>query len=147
MKSNKITEKQIHDISRLCHIFVFISSSPEHWSDKLKNMSPVDLGLINEVTNNPDPIIKEIKEKLDIPPSTLTSSINRLEKKGLIRREISTKDRRSYELQLTDKGEEIQSEHLKVDRMAARKLLESLDSNKDRDEFIRLLSIIIEHIN
>ncbi|MCD4843972.1 MAG: MarR family transcriptional regulator [Methanosarcinales archaeon] len=98
----------------------------------MKNMSPVDLGLINEVTNNPDPIIKEIKEKLDIPPSTLTSSINRLEKKGLIRCMISTKDRRSYELQLTDKGEEIQSEHLKVDRMAARKLLESLDSNEER---------------
>lgn len=34
----------------------------------------------------------------------LTSMIDRLEKKNLIKRAISTKDRRSYKLELTEEG-------------------------------------------
>jgi len=147
MESDKITKRQIQDVNRLYHILFFIYGSCVYLSDKLKNMTPVDLTLINEVAKNPDPVVKEIKERLDIPPSTLSSAINRLEERGLIKRLINTKDRRSFRLELTDKGEEIQSEHLRIDRLGACKVLESLDTYKNREEFIRLISMIIERMD
>ena len=45
----------------------------------------------------------------------LTSMIDRLEKKNLIKRAISTKDRRSYKLELTEEGRKTQVEHDKFD--------------------------------
>ena len=62
MKSNEITEKQIQEINRLCHILVVIYGSCGYWSEKLKNMTAVDLALINELATNSDAIVKERKE-------------------------------------------------------------------------------------
>jgi DNA-binding MarR family transcriptional regulator len=84
----------------------------------------------------------DIRKALDIPHSTLTSAINRLEKRGFLKRVITQQDRRSYSLRLTKKGEQVQTEHHRVDIMLADKLLEALDTNKERVQLIRLLAKI-----
>jgi DNA-binding MarR family transcriptional regulator len=48
---------------------------------------------------------------LSIDPAALTRSLNRLEAKGLVRRERSTQDRRAVHLWLTDEGRAV-AEHV-----------------------------------
>lgn len=57
--------------------------------------------------------IKMIKlaEKLGVTTGTLTVSIDRLEEKGLLRRVPHKSDRRSYLIELTEKGQEVFARH------------------------------------
>ncbi len=48
--------------------------------------------------------IAGLQARLAVPPSTLSSILNRLEKKGLVRRQTSTRDRRKFDLVLTREG-------------------------------------------
>ncbi len=50
---------------------------------------------------------KELGERTLITKGTLTGVIERLEQKGLVLRERSTKDKRSYFVRLTDRGEAV----------------------------------------
>lgn len=55
--------------------------------------------------------MSEIAEKLDITMGTLTASVNRLEKKGYVRRERDTSDRRIVLASLTERGEFVEEVH------------------------------------
>ena len=51
--------------------------------------------------------IKEVRRKLSIPGSSLTFTIDSLEKKKLIKRQRSKEDRRQWLLSLSAKGEQL----------------------------------------
>ena len=55
-----------------------------------------------------------IAKDINVAGSTLTGVLDRLEGKGLIRREATAKDRRVVEIWLTDKGHKIQEPLLKI---------------------------------
>ncbi len=55
---------------------------------------------------------KEIAEKLSLPKSTVTNVIDSLEKQGILKRSIGKKDRRSFLITLTKKGEKTLEEIL-----------------------------------
>lgn len=112
------------------------------WSKKIEGLSLMDLHILQLASDQQDLILMDIRKVLDIPHSTLTSAINRLEKRGFLKRVITQRDRRSYSLKLTKKGERVQTEHHRVDIMLADKLLEALDTNKEREQLIRLLGKI-----
>lgn len=63
----------------------------------------------------------------------LTSMIDRLEKKNLIKRAISTKDRRSYKLELTEEGRKTQVEHDKFETEFYARITNSLDTYEERE--------------
>lgn len=115
---------------------------PSTWSATFEGLSPVDLHVLGIVERWPDVILREIKEYLDVPNSTLTGIVDRLESKGLIERVISTRDRRSYGLALTGKGRALRDEQRQIRREAAARMLAALDSDAERDEFVRLLGKI-----
>ncbi|MCL5986038.1 MAG: MarR family transcriptional regulator [Actinobacteria bacterium] len=50
---------------------------------------------------------KEIAVKLSLPKSSVTYIIDSLEKRGLVKRKLDTRDRRSWLVFLTDKGEKM----------------------------------------
>ena len=52
-----------------------------------------------------------LAEKLGVTTGTLTVSIDRLEEKGLLRRVPHQSDRRSYLIELTEKGQEVFARH------------------------------------
>lgn len=83
-------------------------SSVLDYPKELKDLSTIDISVINIVSSNPGIIVGEIAEHLKIPNSTLTSSLNRLENKGIAKRVISTRDRRSFSIELTQKGRFLQ---------------------------------------
>jgi len=89
-------------------------------------------------------MIREIAESLGIPNSTLTSSINRLEKAGLAERAISRRDRRSFTLELTEKGRKVQQMHLDFEKAFFGLILRRLPSSRERNELMNLIETILK---
>ena len=62
--------------------------------------------IIATLGNTPGMTYKELGERTLITKGTLTGVIERLEQKGLVARERSSKDKRSFFVRLTPKGED-----------------------------------------
>ena len=114
------------------------------WSEKLEGIRLVDLHILKIADENPKILLGEIRNQLIIPHSTLTSAIDRLEKKNLIYRVISQKDKRSFELKLTNEGLFIREENKRVDMLIGSMVLEALDTEKEIISLIKILEIILE---
>ncbi len=116
------------------------------WSPVLRGMAQLDLHVLKLIAEYPTIQPKEICAELHIPPSTLTSALNRLEKRGLLQRQINRFDRRSFHLELTPQGWEIHREHERVDRMITEKALDMLDSEDETQLFIDLLAKVSQRL-
>lgn len=117
----------------------------ENYSRELDNLTSLDISIINIAAFNPDIIVREIAEILNIPNSTLTSALNRLEEKNLAHRIISKRDRRSFSIELTENGQKIQQKHLKLEREYFEDILNRLDSHTEIETFLKLFKKIVEH--
>jgi DNA-binding MarR family transcriptional regulator len=116
------------------------------WSNKLEDIHFLDLHLLSQAEHHPEDAIGDVRKVLQVPHSTLTSMIDRLEKRGLIRRAINTRDKRSYRLELTASGREVQREHHRVERLIAGRMLAALPDEKTRQEFVRLLGAMTQRL-
>jgi DNA-binding MarR family transcriptional regulator len=116
------------------------------WTPELERIGALGLHVLKLAGETENIILREIRETLDIPHSTLTSVVNRLENRGLIERVISPRDRRSYGLALTGEGQRIQAAHERLDRALARAILEGLDSAEERRTFVSLIEKISRHL-
>ncbi len=58
--------------------------------------------------------VADINKKMEMSRAALSQHFNSLEKKGCIVRKIQSEDRRSIELEITQKGKEIQEENIKL---------------------------------
>jgi DNA-binding MarR family transcriptional regulator len=74
-------------------------------------------------------------------PSNLVRLIDELEEKGLVRRGKSTEDRRSYMLQLTEKGQGVALELIALTKAHQDRICTSL-APAERKELTRLLQKI-----
>jgi DNA-binding MarR family transcriptional regulator len=115
---------------------------PSAWSKSFEGLSPLDLHVLAIAEAKPDIILREIKDYLDVPNSTLTGIVDRLEKRGLAGRIISQRDRRSFGLKLTGKGRALRVEQRQVRRNAADRMLGALDSDAEREAFVALMAKI-----
>ena len=136
--------EQLESISSLLHQITWRIRLDQlgTWSSKLRGMAQLDLHILKLIAERPDIILKDICVELKIPNSTLTSAINRLEERGLLNRVIRRRDRRSYGLELTDKGWTIKAEHDRVDQIIAGKVMDTLDGDEEVDLLITLLGKI-----
>ena len=116
------------------------------WSSKLENIHFLDLHVISYAEHHPDHTIGQMREVLQVPQSTLTSMIDRLEGRGLVRRAIHPRDKRSYRLELTAEGHGVQREHRRVERRIAARMLDALPDAKARNQFVRLLSTMARNL-
>ncbi len=137
---------QIEDLNILVHALINAVRFPGAWSKMLNNIPPIDLQLMSLVWLKPDIIIKELRDIMDLPGSTVTSSINRLVHRGWVRRVKSRRDRRSYGLELTDSGKAVQREHDRVDRVISANILNSLKNSDERQQLISLLTEAVSHL-
>ncbi len=106
-----------------------------------------DLAIIKAVNCRPDIILKDILDQLSLPNSTLTSIVNRLEKMEILKRVISKRDRRSYGLELCEKGELIVKDHREKEQKYFAKILGSLNSDEERKKLISLLNTVMTNID
>ena len=81
--------------------------------------------------------IKKLRGNLSIPGSTLTSTLDSLERKKLIRRQRSKEDRRQWLLSLSAKGERLYKEILGAEYDVLSPALSRL-TESERAAFIKL---------
>jgi len=110
------------------------------------NMPVGDIMILQLVADNPEIILRDVREALGMPHSTLTSAIDRLEKRGLVRRTLTDKDRRSYGLELTRDGRAFQQRHDQADNDLAIRVLRILGSDRDRLRFIEVLQHVVDRL-
>lgn len=140
---NIIFNQQVQEFGTLWHKLLMLDRIKDY-EQKFPNfvsLTTNEISVVQIVSENPDIILKSICEILDLPKSTLTNTINRLEEKGYLFRTITKKDLRSYGLSLTEKGIQAQKEHIEYEHQVFGKILETLEA-EDRIEFLSLMKKI-----
>jgi Transcriptional regulators len=112
------------------------------WGQELDGATTIEVSILSIIEHNPNIILKEIVQMLGIPNSTLTAAIDRLEKRGLIARTISNRDRRSFRLELTMKGKAAQLEHRKGENILIERILASFSTVEEK----KALNMVLEKI-
>lgn len=106
------------------------------WSTAFEGYTNLDLHVLRMVHEKPDLILKEVRDRLELPNSTLTSVIDRLEKRGVMERTINRRDHRSYGLRLTEHGCALLAEHERVLHLMMERLLECLPPGAEPTAFV-----------
>ena len=142
--NDKELYKQVNEFSRIWHQLLVLDQKMdlEQYYSEFLQMTINEINVISLCSEKPDIILKDISKMLDLPKSTLTNIINRLEEKGYLFRTITKKDLRSYGLCLTEKGMQVQKEHLEYESEVFIAVLETLEEG-ERKELIRLMNKIL----
>lgn len=85
--------------------------------------------------------MKELAEAMGITTGTLTVLVDRLESKGCVRRRPHDTDRRSINVELTDKGEALFEEHDRLHLQLTEELVGACPP-EDREALLRCLDIM-----
>ena len=112
-------------------------------SGEFGNLSFADMQVIGLAYKKPDLILKEIRDYVRVPQTTLSSIVAKLEKLGFVKRVINRRDMRSFSLEITEPGKHAVEEHIRIDIEQAKMVVMSLDE-KERDDFVRLLEKVSE---
>lgn len=131
----------VKELNNLWHI-VSMQMKTEICSGKhptIHGISLVELSILEIVEQYPNSMMKEISEILELPKSTLTSAVKRLELKKFIKKNPCIKDKRGYNLVLTELGLKAQQEHRDIEVIVFRNLLHQLDKD-EIETFIRIFS-------
>ena len=109
--------KQIEAVNKAFHQiwYAVMFNRPDYKSDNVQKLSFIEMHLIGMAYDHPDMILKEIREYLRIPQTTLSSIIAKMEKQGLLRRVINHRDLRSFSLEVTAAGKKIRDTHKEQD--------------------------------
>lgn len=145
---SNMPSEDVREINELMHKLVIGLQLDilEAYSGIFKNYTLSDFRILRYVLENKDCSLKNIREYIKMPSSTLTSAINRFEKRGLLKRKINPEDYRSFRLELTDKGKQILVEHEKHDVYTAEIIIKALGSKEKSNMFIELLREITSKI-
>ena len=146
---DKECKRQVNELNILWHRMLMESNYKDIESKypNIQGLSTNELAIIRIISEKEEVIIKDILEVLKLPKSTLTSIIDRLEERKIIIRAISNRDRRSYKLELTEKGKIIQDEHIKFEEEVYGKIILSLDTHEERENLLKLIRKIVRNIS
>ncbi len=112
---------------------------------ELSDFTPTEINLLSMVGNRKDMLLREFLETVKIPKSTLTSIINRLEQKDYLNRVINPRDKRSFGLELTDKGERFFKLYQTYQSEMGAKILRGLDAGEQK-QLLYLLEKIAAYV-
>jgi DNA-binding MarR family transcriptional regulator len=115
--------------------------SARRWVERLAKvgLEPREVMLFRHVALNEGRSQREVAEAIGLPASRIVALVDRLERKGWIKRRPSATDRRSNALVLTPKGRSSLAEIMTVSAEHEAELIRDLDP-AERAEFIRLLA-------
>jgi DNA-binding MarR family transcriptional regulator len=119
--------RQVEVVNAALHRLYFTSRQIENVPENLRQINYQDIHVMSVAYDHPDAILKDIRDYMQLPQSTLTSIVNKLERLGVLKRVISHRDLRSYSLELTDLGRTLREKHRESDRAHVARLLESLE--------------------
>ncbi|PKM50144.1 MAG: hypothetical protein CVV02_12845 [Firmicutes bacterium HGW-Firmicutes-7] len=112
----------------------------------LEKLTVAELGVLNLMEQIPDLSTREAVQLMDIPSSTLTSIIDRMERKKLLSRKICSTDKRTFRLELTDYGNQVMAIRKAYKNNIFSLVYEALENDLDRETFIKLVEKISNRI-
>lgn len=131
--------------NELMHWLIDIIEYKDAYQFQSSGIQPQDMHVLERIYSLNKVKIKDISKQYDIPPSTLTGIIDRLEAKKLIERIRNTFDRRSIELIATELGKQAAEKHIKEDKLFSMNLLNALAADK-KQLFIELLAELFANV-
>ncbi|NOD93632.1 MarR family transcriptional regulator [Ruegeria sp. HKCCD4884] len=102
------------------------------------DLTPVQFSAMDAIRSVPGLDQAQIATLIAYDRATIGGVIDRLEKKGLVVRTVSTKDRRAREVRLTEAGNELFQKALPVVFNLQNDILDGLD-DVSRDVFLKLI--------
>ena len=105
------------------------------------NFTISQIEVLHYVIKNKNPIMRDIADYLKITPPSVTTIIEFLTKKKLLKREIDKKDKRIVRIIATQKAIKT-FEYFKNKRIRMIKEILSKLSVKDKNELVRILSLL-----
>ena len=109
----------------------------ELFATKLE-VSERELALLRTLVEEGPMITKALGGRFGVPVSTMTGLVDRMEKKGLVRRVRGRRDRRAIELEASPAGALALKEHARGLEAVARGILDALPE-RDQESLITIL--------
>lgn len=110
-------------------------------ADRMGELTPGRFSLLMLLKHNPGINQTDLSRAVGLDKSTLTPALDQLERKGLILRERTAADRRTYALSLTEKGETLLTELITKVERHEENIVAAL-SSPERATLLRLLKKI-----
>ena len=118
-------------------------------SKRLENydVTPVQYGVLHCLWKDDKTTPKEIASELKLENSTISGILDRMEKKNLLKRQVSTEDRRYIEVVLTEKGASLEKPVLDTIDQANLDILASIPEEEQQilKKNLRLLAGLEEN--
>ncbi|WP_461811252.1 MarR family winged helix-turn-helix transcriptional regulator [Faecalimonas sp.] len=131
--------------NKIIHKLLEVFEYKNKYQFQTSNIPSQDMYVLERIYYNKKLTIKEISKKYNIPPSTLTGIIDRLENKKLIQRFRKNTDRRTIELVTTPEGNTIVKKHIEEDELFSINLFNSLEKTK-KETLKKLLEELLQNI-
>ena len=106
------------------------------------DLSPIQCHVLHLIEPRRPLPMSRLAETLSCDPSNVTGLVDRLESRGLVRRQPSAQDRRVKVLQLTSRGAEVRAQLLR--RMAGRSLPLARLSSSQRRTLVKILEALVD---
>ncbi len=133
--------KFVHVLMRV--MLVSERTSPEH--QHVIKFNALDFHTLGLLREHASVRASELADALGIVPTTASSVIARLIKKGLVQRAQSQKDRRAFDLTLTEEGARIAQAIHAQDLQNMRLFLSALEEGEQSD-LLKLLGQVAGHV-
>ena len=101
--------------------------------------------ILYSLWNNKELTIKEIGKITGLAKTSLTSMLDRMEEKGLIRRKDNSEDKRSIKIMLTDKAKELEKDYNDISNKMSNIFYKNF-SDKEINEIEKYLERIISNL-
>ena len=134
----KDTEARVQELSSFIEILTARFKEDELVFTNRLEISDREFALLRALVSQGPMIIRALGGRFKVPVSTMTGLVDRMEKKGLVRRIRHREDRRAIELEATPAGSLALREHNRGMEAIARGMLEPL-SERDQQALIVIL--------
>ena len=131
-------------VKEIIEIFVKPKRQKQHIQEIIGDLSKGEVGILAYLLNEKNNISSnELENHLQVSSARIASTLNSLEKKGLIKRSKSEEDKRKIVISITTNGIRKIEEHQEKVKRYVEHLVETL-GEKDSLEFIRIVKRIKE---
>lgn len=111
--------------------------------NRLLRLSDSEIDILWMMNLSDSLVVGDISKRLDLPKSTVTGLVARLESRGYIVRQINPLDLRTYSLFLSEKGKALVSEYVDFEKALFHRLMAPLTLKESR-LFLNLLGSMVD---
>ena len=130
----------------ILHQFIHLFKAKEDQQLQRTGLSAKELYVLEHIREDNPWRFNDFAENYHIKPSRLSGIVERLEKKGLVRRERDKVDRKAVYLYCTEQGKEVVKKHIEEDRLFFSSMLLPLKP-EEKSQFISLVKRITDCTN